>query len=121
MPTTFASLLPGRCMASFTLHFFLLIKKLLSSAPTSFPSLVNSSMEKKSTRWKLFVPTEDPLADNNTWSLGKTTPALSVIEIPLVDKDTERELFSLLGDWYEPESIESLFSSSPSDAVFFSS
>jgi len=45
----------------------------------------------------------------------------NVIEIPLVDEDTERELFSLLGDWYEPESIESLFSSSPSDAVFFSS
>jgi len=44
-----------------------------------------------------------------------------VTEIPLVDEDTERELFSLLGDWYEPESIESLFSSLPSDAVFFSS
>jgi len=45
----------------------------------------------------------------------------SVTEIPLVDEDTERELLSLLGDWYEPESIESLFSSMPSDAVFFSS
>ena len=44
-----------------------------------------------------------------------------VTEIPLVDEDTERELLSLLGDWYEPESIESLFSSMPSDAVFFSS
>ena len=44
-----------------------------------------------------------------------------VTEIPFVDEDTERELFSLLGDWYEPESIESLFSSMPSDAVFFSS
>jgi len=44
-----------------------------------------------------------------------------VTEIPLVDEDTERELFSLLGDWYEPESIESLFSSMPSDAVYFSS
>jgi len=45
----------------------------------------------------------------------------NVTEIPLVDEDTEWELFSLLGDWYEPESIESLFSSMPSDAVFFSS
>ena len=44
-----------------------------------------------------------------------------VTEIPLVDEDTKWELFSLLGDWYEPESIESLFSSMPSDAVFFSS
>jgi len=49
-------------------------------------------------------------------------PASSAVtEIPFVDEDTKRELFSLLGDWYEPESIESLFSSMPSDAVFFSS
>jgi len=46
---------------------------------------------------------------------------MGVTEIPFVDEDTERELFSLLGDWYEPKSIESLFSSMPSDAVFFSS
>jgi len=45
----------------------------------------------------------------------------NVTEIPSIDEDTERELLSLLGDWYEPESIESLFSSMPSDAVFFSS
>jgi len=45
----------------------------------------------------------------------------NVTEIPFIDEDTKRELFSLLGDWYEPESIESLFSSMPSDAVFFSS
>ena len=45
----------------------------------------------------------------------------TVTEIPFVDEDTERELLSLLGDWYEPESIESLFSSFPSDAAFFSS
>jgi len=45
----------------------------------------------------------------------------NVTEIPFVDESTERELLSLLGDWYEPESIESLFSSMPSDAVFFSS
>ena len=44
-----------------------------------------------------------------------------VTEIPFVDEDTKRELFSLLGDWYKPESTESLFSSMPSDAVFFSS
>ena len=46
---------------------------------------------------------------------------ISVTEIPFVDEGTEWELLSLLGDWYEPESIESLFSSMPSDAVFFSS
>jgi len=45
----------------------------------------------------------------------------NVTEIPLVDEDTEQELFSLLGKWYKPESIESLFSSLPSDAVHFSS
>jgi len=45
----------------------------------------------------------------------------NVTEIPFVDEDTKRELLSLLGDWYEPESIESLFSSMPFDAVFFSS
>ena len=44
-----------------------------------------------------------------------------VTEIPFVDESSERELLSLLGDWYEPESIESLFSPFPSDAVFFSS
>jgi len=45
----------------------------------------------------------------------------NVTEIPFVDEDTEQELFLLLGDWYEPKSIEFLFSSMPSDAVFFSS
>ena len=45
----------------------------------------------------------------------------NVTEIPFVDESTERELLSLLGDWYEPKSIESLFPSMPSDAVFFSS
>ena len=43
-----------------------------------------------------------------------------VTEIPFVDESSEWELLLLLGDWYEPESIESLFSSMPSDAVFFS-
>jgi len=47
--------------------------------------------------------------------------AFIVTEIPLVDKSSEWELLSLLGHWYEPESTESLFSSMPSDAVFFSS
>ena len=47
--------------------------------------------------------------------------SMTVTEIPFVDEDSEWELFSLLGDWYEPESIESLFSSMPSNAVFFSS
>jgi len=32
----------------------------------------------------------------------------NVTEIPFVDESTKRELLSLLGDWYEPESIESL-------------
>jgi len=45
----------------------------------------------------------------------------TVTEIPFVDESTERELLSLLGDWYEPKSIESLSSNMPSDAVFFSS
>ena len=45
----------------------------------------------------------------------------AVTEIPFVDESTKWELLSLLGDWYEPESTESLFSSMPSDAVFFSS
>jgi len=44
----------------------------------------------------------------------------SVTEIPFMDESSEWELLSLLGDWYEPKSIESLFSSMPSDAVFFS-
>ena len=50
-----------------------------------------------------------------------THPTISVTEIPFVDQSTKWELLSLLGDWYEPESIESLFSSMPSNAVFFSS
>ena len=44
-----------------------------------------------------------------------------VTEIPFVDESSEQELLSLLGDWYEPESFESIFSSIASDAVFFSS
>jgi len=45
----------------------------------------------------------------------------NVTEIPFVDESSEWELLSLLGDWYEPESFESIFSSIASDAVFFSS
>jgi len=45
----------------------------------------------------------------------------NVTEIPFVDESSEQELLSLLGDWYEPESFESIFSSITSDAVFFSS
>ena len=45
----------------------------------------------------------------------------NVTEIPFVDKSSEWELLSLLGDWYEPESFESVFSSIASNAVFFSS
>jgi len=49
-----------------------------------------------------------------TWRVGVT-------EIPFVDESSERELLLLLGDWYEPETFESVFSSMSSDAVFFSS
>jgi len=45
----------------------------------------------------------------------------NVTEVPFVDESTKQELLSLLGNWYEPESIESLFSSMPSNAIFFSS
>jgi len=58
---------------------------------------------------------EDCLDDNNTWSHGKV-----VTEIPFVDESSKQELLSLLGDWYEPESFESIFSSTASNAVFFS-
>ena len=70
-------------------------------------------------------PTPPPTAAAPQMLMTEVVPQMykggNVTEIPLVDEDTEQELFSLLGDWYEPESIESLFSSMPSDAVFFSS
>jgi len=46
--------------------------------------------------------------------------AHGVTEIPFVDESSEWELLSLLGDWYEPKSFDSIFSSLASDAVFFS-
>ena len=45
----------------------------------------------------------------------------NVTEIPFVDESSERELLLLLGDWYEPEIFEFVFSAIASDAVFFSS
>jgi len=51
----------------------------------------------------------------------ETSRSTTVTEIPFVDESSEQELLSLLGNWYEPKSIESVFSSMPSDAVFFSS
>jgi len=45
----------------------------------------------------------------------------NVTEIPFVDKSSEWELLSLLGDWYKPESFEFVFSFIASNAVFFSS
>jgi len=45
----------------------------------------------------------------------------AVTEIPMVDKSSEWELLSLLGNWYKPETFESAFSSLDSNAVFFSS
>jgi len=44
-----------------------------------------------------------------------------VTEIPFMDESSKWELLSLLGDWYEPKTFDSLFSSIASDAVFFSS
>jgi len=70
-------------------------------------------------------PTPPPTAAAPQMLMTEVAPQVynggNVTEIPFVDEDTERELLSLLGDWYEPKSIESLFSSMPSDAVFFSS
>jgi len=40
-----------------------------------------------------------------------------VTEIPFVNESSEWELLSLLGNWYEPEFFESIFSSITSDAV----
>jgi len=45
----------------------------------------------------------------------------NVTEIPFVDESSKWELLSLLGDWYEPETFESVFSSIASNGVFFSS
>jgi len=45
--------------------------------------------------------------------------AAGVTEIPYVDESSEWELLSLLGDCYEPESFEFVFSSIASNAVFF--
>ena len=79
-------------------------------------------------------PFSQPSPDTETWTIFSkdqipkvlqefssiSSCAGNVTEIPFVDESSERELLSLLGDWYEPESIESLFSTMPSDAVFFS-
>jgi len=43
----------------------------------------------------------------------------NVTEIPWVDESSEQELLSLLGDWYEPNTFDSVFSSLASDAVDF--
>jgi len=43
-----------------------------------------------------------------------------VTEIPPVDESSKWELLLLLGNWYEPESFESVLSSIASDTVFFS-
>jgi len=45
----------------------------------------------------------------------------NVTEIPFVDESSKWELLSLLGNWYEPKTFESVFSSIASNAVFFSS
>ena len=67
------------------------------------------------------LPTTWTHHTNSNHNLCEWTLADSVTEIPFVDESTEQELLSLLGDWYKPKSIKSLFSSMPSDAVFFSS
>jgi len=43
-----------------------------------------------------------------------------VTEIPWVDESSKQELLSLLGDWYEPNTFNYIFSSIASDAVHFS-
>ena len=50
-----------------------------------------------------------------------TALPLFVTEIPFVDESSEQELLSLLGDWYEPKTFESVFSYMSSNAVLFSS
>ena len=45
----------------------------------------------------------------------------SVTEIPWMDECSKQKLLLLLGDWYEPESFDSIFSSIASDDVHFSS
>jgi len=42
-----------------------------------------------------------------------------VTEIPWVDESSKWELLSLLGDWYEPKTFNSVFFSITSDAVQF--
>jgi len=54
-------------------------------------------------------------------SVAEPQDSQSVTEIPFVDESSEWELLSLLGDWYKPKSFNSVFSSSASNAVFFSS
>jgi len=44
-----------------------------------------------------------------------------VTGISFVDESSKWELLLLLGDWYEPNMFDSIFSSIASDAVFFSS
>ena len=43
-----------------------------------------------------------------------------VTEIPWVDESSKQELLSLLGDWYEPDTFNSVFSLLASNAVIFS-
>jgi len=64
------------------LHSSLLIRRLLNSIPTSFPSLANSLKEKKNTRWTSYKPIEDHPVDDNIWSLGKATPMLKTLGNP---------------------------------------
>jgi len=45
----------------------------------------------------------------------------NVTEIPFMDESSKWELLSLLGDWYKPKSLKSIFSSIASNVVFFSS
>ena len=45
----------------------------------------------------------------------------NVTKISFVDENSKWELLSLLGNWYKPDTFDSVFSSIASDAVFFSS
>jgi len=62
-----------------------------------------------------------PHRDVVLWNVSFFQSTYIVTEIPFVDESSKWELLSLLGNWYEPESFESIFSSIASNAVFFSS
>jgi len=65
----------------------------------------------------ILTPTSPPK------SINEVAPQVyngdNITEIPWVDESSEWELLLLLGDWYEPDTFDSVFSSIASDAVHF--